>query len=145
MAGATDVDELVAAVSRAETQRDENWAQVLRLQAELLEAQGGRPRVEADAVLWRQRATDLAAVLAKLIGDRWDHPVFDVVQRRARRASLDGHLLDDSVLDELDRHGIRLKQDRPSAPAPAPPTPVPEQLSRAERRRLEREERRRRP
>jgi hypothetical protein len=67
---------------------------VLRLQAELLEAPGGRPLVEADALLWRQGATDLAAILARVTGDRWDHPVFDVVQRRA---SVDGHLLDESL------------------------------------------------
>jgi hypothetical protein len=145
MAGATDIDELSAAVSRAETQRDENWAHVLRLQAELREVHGGNPDAAAGATRWQQRATDLAAILAQLTGESWDHPVFDVVERRARRASVDGHVLDTSVLDELDRHGIRLLQDHASEPAPARTPRLPDHLSRAERRRLEREERRRRP
>jgi hypothetical protein len=145
MAGATDIEELAAAVSRAEIQRDENWAHVLRLQAELRKAQSGSPDASADAIRWQQRAADLAAILAQVTGQRWDHPIFDVVERRAQRASVDGQVLESSVLDELDRHGIRLVQDHASEPTPAPTRPEPDRLSRAERRRLEREERRRRP
>jgi hypothetical protein len=145
MAGATDIDELVAAVSRAETQRDENWAHVLRLQAELREARGGNPDAAADDTRWLQRATDLAAVLAELTGQQWDHPMFGVIEQRAQRASVEGQALDSSVLDELDRYGVQLVQDHPSEPAPAPTPPVTDHLSRAARRRLDREARRRRP
>jgi hypothetical protein len=145
MAGATDIDELVAAASRAETQRDENWAHVLRLQAELREAQSGNPDAAADTIGLRQLATDLTAILAQLTGQGWDHPVFGIVERRAQRASVEGHVLDSSVLDELDHYGVQLVQDHPDEPAPPPPCPVPDTLTRAERRRLEREARRRRP
>jgi hypothetical protein len=146
MAGATDIDQLVAAVSRAETQRDENWAHVLRLQTELRDARSGPPDSAADAMRWQQRATDLAAILARLTGQHWHHPMFDVVERRAQRASVGGHELDSSVLDELDRHGVQLVPDESSEQAaPSPTRPVAGQLSRAERRRLERDARRRRP
>jgi hypothetical protein len=146
MAGATDIDELVAAVSRAETQRDENWAHVLRLQAELREARGGNLDAAADAMRWQQRATDLAAILSHHTGASWDHPVFDVVERRAERASAEGQVLDSSVLDELDSYGVQLVPDHSiEPPAPAPTRPAPDHVSRAERRRLEREARRRRP
>jgi hypothetical protein len=145
MAGATDIGELAAAVSRAETQRDENWAHVLRLQAELREAHRGDPDVAVDATRWRQRATDLASILSRLTGQSWEHPIFEVVERRAQRASVEGQVLDGSVLDELDHYGVRLVQDDRSEPAVPRPAPhVPDHLSRAERRRLEREARRRR-
>jgi hypothetical protein len=145
MAGATDINELVAAVSRAESQRDENWAHVLRLQAELREARVS-PDSAADVTRLRQRTTDLAAILGQLTGAGWDHPMFDLVERRARRAAEEGHVLDNSVLDDLDRYGVQLMPDHSSgSPAPAPTRPEPDHLSRAERRRLERAARRRRP
>lgn len=88
----------------------------------------------------RQQVDDLTAVAAQLLGAGWDHPVFATVAARAQRAGAEGRLLE-PVLDEL---------EMTPAPAPLPARLTPRTvtspgLSRAERRRLEREERRRRP
>jgi hypothetical protein len=130
MAGATNVEELVAAIRRAEAQRDANMEQVLRLKAELRELQCGRSlTADADLVQWQQRATDLAAVVAQLTDGTRSDALLATVERRARRAAAVGELLPVSVVEEL---------ERPAADPPAT-------LSRAERRRLERGDRRRRP
>jgi hypothetical protein len=95
---------------------------------------------------WQQRATDLAAIVSQLTGAGWDHPMFDLVERRAERASVEQRLLASLVLDELDHYGVQLAHEHSSEPEVPPPTrQAAVQLSRAERRRLEREARRRRP
>lgn len=95
-----------------------------------------------DHVRWRQQATDLAAIVGRLMGAGWDHPIFALVERRARQASSAGDLLSSSVLDELDAAEAFRSRTRPPDPLP-PQAAAASGLSRAERRRLEREARRR--
>lgn len=138
-----DVGSLVEAVTQAEAQRDANWRHVHELQEQVrrLTAEAPPPgtMTKASGFVLRQQVDDLVAVIAHLIGAGWDHPLFATVEARARRAGAEGRLLDRSVLDELGSSlPAGLRGDRsPEPPASSGP-------SRAERRRLEREERRRR-
>ena len=140
--GKVDVDELIAKVQHVESERDRNWQQVLELRAERRTLERGPPgrdhpppaELTSELVRWQQQAADLAAIVARLTGAGWDHPMFALVDQRAHRAAAEGDVLATSVLD--DPVAVRIFA-RPE------PVPTPSGQSRAERRRMEREARRR--
>lgn len=146
MRGEVDVGAMAEKLRRAEEERDRNWEQVLELQKALRAAEthpadgADRRPAEPDPehVRWQQQATDLAAVVGHVTGVAWDHPLFGLVDRRARQAVADGAVLATSIVDEP---SLRLPAGPPEQQLQS--APVPTVRSRAERRRLEREARRR--
>ena len=136
-AGDVDLDAIVAKVQQVEAERDRVWQQVLALQAEVraLE-QSSTPdasppaELEAEVIRRRQQADDLAAIVARLTGLGWDHPMFALVDRRARRAAAEGAVLGTSVFDDPEAGQAFVRSEPPPLP-PSRPTPDPSRLSHA--------------
>ena len=101
------------------------------------------PAESASAVIrWQQQADDLASILARLTGLGWDHPMFALVDRRARTSRRRRLRSGTSVFDDPEAGQAFVRPEPPPLPS-SRPTPESSRLSHAERRRLEREAKRR--